>query len=549
MDVVGPDESGSEYGFVVPKQGWVFISNCGSDSVHLKSINEKSGHEILLNEKNNGAHEAMRYLMPGKYNIKTQLAKNLIIRTIPQLVFADFQSKPIVEEFGVFQGDFQKKYIFKNTNVLICRDYGLFPSNLDSAMAQDWKRNGKKWLVECEVAKGTEENPLTIEAAYKYLTEHKALNTELIDGLIANEFVNSAPYCTVWAKAVDRTLSEPKYQDKVYYPYADNLWDGPQGIELLKVLAKHHSAVAWERYLKEQRSEAEAWRFLKSRLVDDVEKYRTKLNTSPANLVVCYGYFTTPPETLDTFPHVNYKTFLDMQFNLVANHPAFDGIGGIMTYLADYADEETVRWAARLMRHYGIEGKTQMLSNDSYLLTHLENPDFEQGSQGWTTLPAASGSIWFDQFAGFGWLQGRYPRTSEGDQVIVTKRSANKPNIFCQEMKNLQPGRLYSFRVYCGDFNDLSVKQKYAFSVEISNVTVIPEKTFVHVNANCYDHHVDPYNEKHKAWMNYCWQVFRAKKDSAKLTISDWKSRTEPGGSIGQKLMFNFIEVQPYLEE
>lgn len=48
--------------------------------------------------------------------------------------------------------------------------------------------------------------------------------------------------------------------------------------------------------------------------------------------------------------------------------------------------------------------------------------------------------------------------------------------------------------------------------------------------------------------MNYHFEVFRAKGERARLTVSDWASAAEPGGPAGQELMFNFIEVQPYLE-
>ena len=53
----------------------------------------------------------------------------------------------------------------------------------------------------------------------------------------------------------------------------------------------------------------------------------------------------------------------------------------------------------------------------------------------------------------------------------------------------------------------------------------------------------------HRFWMNYHWRVFRAKGTTAKLTLTDWQSDTEPGGPAGQELMFNFIEIQPYFEE
>ena len=39
------------------------------------------------------------------------------------------------------------------------------------------------------------------------------------------------------------------------------------------------------------------------------------------------------------------------------------------------------------------------------------------------------------------------------------------------------------------------------------------------------------------------------KATTAGLTVSDWKTDKSPGGPIGQELMFNFIQIQPYLEE
>ena len=49
--------------------------------------------------------------------------------------------------------------------------------------------------------------------------------------------------------------------------------------------------------------------------------------------------------------------------------------------------------------------------------------------------------------------------------------------------------------------------------------------------------------------MNYHWRVFRAKAATARLVVSDWKSAAEAGGPAGQELMFNFLELQPYLSE
>ena len=48
-----------------------------------------------------------------------------------------------------------------------------------------------------------------------------------------------------------------------------------------------------------------------------------------------------------------------------------------------------------------------------------------------------------------------------------------------------------------------------------------------------------------EAWINYHRHVFRATGDTAELRISDWGESRQ----AGIELMFNFIEVQPYLED
>ena len=39
----------------------------------------------------------------------------------------------------------------------------------------------------------------------------------------------------------------------------------------------------------------------------------------------------------------------------------------------------------------------------------------------------------------------------------------------------------------------------------------------------------------------------RADSPTARLTISDWADERTPGGPVGQELMHNFIQVQPYM--
>ena len=530
LNVPGPERTGKEYTFVNPKRGWIYISNRGADNVQLSFEGRANAGTVQLAEKHGGAHETMRFLAPGKYTISTTPAESLIVRAVPELVFARYNLDPHVREFGPYHGEFQEKYVFRNVNTFVGGN-------------EECKKRGRRCLAHCQAPH------VTVDDAYKYVVENRAFNLPHIDGLIADEFGHVGPYCATWAKAINMVFSRPEYKHKTYYAYAMDLWEGKDGRELAASLVKHDCAIAWERYLHTQRTEMDAIRFMQHRLVAGARNYREKCPGSIPHLIVNFGYVCgSPPEQLDTFPHVNSMTHWEMQFNIVANDPAFEGVGGIMTYLSCYADEEAVRWGARLFRHYGIEGNTEMLSKDPYILSHLENPDFERKGDGWTLRPAQKDSIRFDISPGFSTLQGRYPEVTEGNAILITKRSANKPNIFSQEIKNLEPERLYTFRMYSGDFNDLSRKHKHAVAAKLENVTMIPEKSFTHVFPSCYSHSYGAYNVENRAWMNFHWYLFRAKGRTARLAISDWASDKQPGGPTGQELMYNFVQVQPYFE-
>jgi len=248
---------------------------------------------------------------------------------------------------------------------------------------------------------------------------------------------------------------------------------------------------------------------------------------------------------------VDFKSHLDMQFRMLATDRVFFGLYGVQPYRSNYVDPDTLFWTGRLMRHYCIEGRTERLSSDPYELSHVLNPDFDDGTAHWQLRPAEAGTIVARTRPGYGVLQGRYnAKGGQGDHFLLMKRSGRGPNAFSQEMKGLRPGRLYSLRMYTGDHQHLqagtSRKGPHTVSIRLDGVDVLPGEKHAFQYPFPSFRSTGPFNRKHQFWMGFHWRVFRATAKTPRLTVTDWKSDREPGGPVGQTLMFNFIEVQPY---
>jgi hypothetical protein len=261
-----------------------------------------------------------------------------------------------------------------------------------------------------------------------------------------------------------------------------------------------------------------------------------------------------PPGGINKQPNVDYHVWMDQQMNLVANDPMLANISGLEWWTSSLADEETVRFVGRLYRHYAIEGKTEMLTSDPLFLTHIQNADFEKGTDGWTLRPAQEGSMAAKSFPRYGRIEGRYmglgrPADPEhiGDTFLWMKRSERGPNTFSQTIQNLEPGRLYSMKMYTCDYADLvnpkprKIEEATGFigSVVLENVEPDLKRSFSEIYAS----NPEP---KIPVWITYHWKVFRARSRTAKLTVSDWPTEQQQSRGFGQEQTFNFLEIQPY---
>jgi len=135
-----------------------------------------------------------------------------------------------------------------------------------------------------------------------------------------------------------------------------------------------------------------------------------------------------------------------------------------------------------------------------------------------------------------------------GDTFLWMKRSEKGPNTFSQTIQHLEPGRLYSLKMFVCDYNDLitpkarkTEEAKSIAKVSIEGVEVNEARSFDEVYAS----NPEP---KIPVCITYYWRVFRAKATSATLSVSDWEGSSQASGLFGQEQVFNFVEIQPYRE-
>ena len=564
LDVQGAEaRNQNEFTFFNPRNGWVFMRSTGAagkGDVRLVLNNGPANEAIIVHTGGAASTlEARRFLPVGEHSIQVRggALSHLVVRTMPEIIYPGGGAAKI-QAFGSYDWAFMQKHVHRNiTTVRAGHDYGPREPFTMLPQAREWKKAGGRWLYHTNVPIPSERwrKELTAENAYEYWTDDFSFREPALDGHMADEINGgTAEMFKAWAEAVRWFSAEPKYKDKVFVPWVSPIYGSDAGRLFMNVLlGSGRHRYAFKRYLSDRPTLAETKKYLHERLVDDVVGWTQGIEGGMEGLIVCFGIFTTPNESCNRNPATNFKVFQDMEWNIIANHPIYKGVGGVQAYGGTYCDPETHRWVSALIRHYCIEGRTQMCSDDPYELTHIRHPDYPDPEKGWTITEAEPGTTSIGRLPRYNFLLGTYGERSELDYFLRMKRTAKGPNSFAQEIKDLKPGRLYSLKIIVADYNDIAncVSRELApnFSVKLDNVELIPEQCFDSPFVNNYGHWWRKFNREHRAHFLYVWRVFRAKGTTARLAVSDWENPKDPGGPIGQELMFNFIEIQPYFTE
>jgi hypothetical protein len=579
LEVASVPPGTHSFTFTRPGDGWVFVTaSCrGRGTVRVGLEGGQGGDMLAVTDAGGGrTAEAVRLVAKGEHRLRVECPDGagvdaLAVRAIPELMHCGLGFDPAIRSYGRYDMRFLARDVLPNVTTLVV------PSNikLDRAVIDDWHRQGKRFVAEVGVSGQAE----TAEAHARYWGA--ALDSApFLDGVIVNEFIVNNPAAApgrtlsperqarmdrerqrykVYGEAIKQFRASERYRGKGLYAYVGGsgkrLNQEVIGPDFIRTILDCGYRVALERYLFEVSSESKADAALRA-FADGIADWEAKEPGVKRQMVIAFGLFSMPPGGLNKQANVDYHVWMDRQMNVVANDPALAGVGGLEWWTSLQADEETVRFVGKLYRHYAIVGKTSMLTRDPLFLTHVRNADFEQGLGEWTLRPAEFGSIRAGSFPRYGRIEGRYmglgrPADPEhvGDTFLVMTRSAKGPNSFSQTVKGLEPGRLYSMKMFSCDYNDLihpAKKEKeqatgFLGGVTLSGVELDEARSFTEMYASNPEPPIP-------VWITYHWKVFRAKGPTAELTVSDWPAGGKPPGPFGQDQTFNFVEIEPYHE-
>lgn len=578
LEATAVSEPESTLTFRRERAGWVFVSaECrGPGAVALSLDDAPLTEGANLDSATSRTVEAFREVTAGDHRLTAKysggaVVDRVIVRAVPELIHCGLGFNPAIKGYGAYDLEFLKKDILPNiTTTIVPSNIVLEPPSID-----DWHRQGKKFVAEVGINAQAATAEEHVKAWMSVLEK-----SPWLDGIIVNEFIVNAPSnrlpselspdrrerliaeqgkYKVYEAAIRLLKADERFRGKMLYAYVGGsgktLNQEVVGPTFIPTIVECGYRVALERYLFEVSSEQKSQDALKL-FVDGIADWSAKAPGVKEQMVIAFGLFSMPPGGINKQPNVDYHVWMDQQMNVVANNPPLAGIGGLEWWTTILADEETTRFVGKLYRHYGIEGRTDMLTRDPLFLTHLNNADFERGTESWTLTPAEPESIQPKSFPRYGRIEGRYmglgrPADPEhiGDTFLWMKRSEKRANKFSQTIRDLTPGRLYSLKMFSCDYRDLTEPkakkveeaQPFVGQVMLDGVELDQNRSFTEMYPSSPEPPIP-------IWITYHWKVFRAAGTTATLTVTDWPAKQAAAGPFGQEQTFNFLELQPYHE-
>ncbi|MDD5727727.1 MAG: hypothetical protein PHV59_04100 [Victivallales bacterium] len=524
--------------FSNPRRACVYVL-LKNKSGEMKNISCKIPSGYDSPEKKNGGVdriEYMRLLPKGNYELIVKADEfdgAVDICSIPELLIYGAPNKPAPGSDPRIDRNFTKEYIFPNCTTILSGFFREGVSDNDCGFRQ-YNHFNVTWL------NSKPDEKLMVER-YKKVAVRKNCTAIALDEL---GFFSKSAGLYACLRAIRQVGTDTDIKN--YFWLIGKPFQRGIHTDLMSSIinsGRGTGRMLSELYCHQQATQKKAEAYLNDKLSC---KYLRKFYPES---IPAYGYifavFTRPQNVMvEQCSFVDEKYYLEMQLHKIATEEEFKGLSLVGYYGTHISDEESIRWAMKLIRHYAIEGHTDKLSDQygfTYITPYLANTDFNNGLKHWQV----KGDVRPENCSGYG-RTVHFSCSGGCDNVAVFRRSNKTPNKITQKIQGFVPGRLYSLRYIVVDYNDLLNSRPNPRVLNIfpefekNTVTIIPGRT---------DHYYytawRTTRGRNAARVNQHKYVFRAEKPELTLTLADWKNG-KPAGPVGEELAVNFIRLQPY---
>ena len=526
------DSDSATYRFTTARDGWTFFRVEGAAEPTL-ALDGVRIIEPAWNRK-----EAFREIGAGEHALEISSAKGarVVVRSIVETVNYPACVNSLIKEIQPYDWKFFAAYVMPNVTV---HNGGKIPDgHLDELRAF-----GGKWFSNFTIRRC----PKTAEGVAEGLIGTDRLSKPCFDGTTVDEiFLTRAEQLEYFGGGLKKFNAAYMADKKVYTWVVGALGGDGLSQELMASVVNSCNGkgkALFEMYHRTLPDEVSAADHIKRRLCGMMRTAAKVYPETKGSIGLILGnYNQMPLISLVFHPEVDFKYFLDMQLHLMANDSAFKDLACTGFWGSYYADHETYRWSMELLRHYCIEGCTEMLSKKygfSYIPGHLKNGDFRNAFDGWET----TGDVGIDEIQGLGAKsEGRWlAKDGSGDMFAVLTKTDGAVSRLQQQICGLVPGRTYCLKAVVFDVDDMKrskhAPRRYKLNVAVEGAKKDPSLSWVHVDRRKAGKNND------MARINLHQVVFIAESAQATVIIENVAAKK------GKKLGVNAVSVMPYFTE
>ena len=517
--------------FQLSRDGWAFIAVRGATGATVRV----DGQEVIGPQTPRG--ETFRRLSAGEHDLEIAGGDggSVVVREIAEILNYCPGVNSGVGENPPYDWDFQERYVLPAVTTQLG---GVIPNEHFA----DFRRRGYESFDNLNLTGGK------AEVMIEKLSRCGGLVNAWRDGVACDEqsYADSGAIDDYaqgfWAFDIAKRPTKPVYTWVYGKPAAEAV-----ALDFCAAcfnVSGGRGKILSEIYCRTRETEDEARKYLRTYVGDTMDRYREWCPGGMGSVGVVYGNFNQVPIlSIAHHPEVDYKHYLDMQMNFVANDPSCRGLGLVGYWGSYYADDEMHRWSFALMRHYVVEGRTDMLSDAHgfrYRPDHVLNGDFRGTLAPWT----ATGEVRTDSYDNFASKsQNRWGgNDGVGDTFAVLVRGEGEQSTLSQTIRGLVPGRKYCLQFATFDVKDVKANRiaprQFAIAATLSEGAEIDRAlSWVHVDKRVKGRYA--INDG-VARINLHHIVFTAKSAEVGLTLDNGAA------SAGEELGVNFVSVNPY---